>query len=127
MPMVPPTVTAQEHKIMIRNGKPVFYDPPELKAARQKLMDHLAIHRQPEKLTGPLELVATWCFPTDNPKLAGTPKYTRPDTDNLNKMLKDCMTRVGFWEDDAQVCREIIEKFWTPADTAGIFVRITQL
>ena len=34
LPMIPPTVTAQEHKVSVRNGKPVFYDPPELKEAR---------------------------------------------------------------------------------------------
>lgn len=26
--MIPPTVTAQEHKVMIRRGRPVFYDTP---------------------------------------------------------------------------------------------------
>ena len=35
MAMIPPTITAQEHKIVIRNGKPFYYDPPELMAARQ--------------------------------------------------------------------------------------------
>lgn len=29
--MIPPTVTAQEHKVMIRRGRPVFYDTPRLK------------------------------------------------------------------------------------------------
>lgn len=52
-------------------------------------------------------------------------RTTRPDTDNLNKMLKDCMTALGFWRDDAQVAQEIIEKFW--ADVPGIYIRITQL
>ena len=45
MAMIPPTITAQEHKIVIRNGKPFYYDPPELMAARQKLTNHLASHR----------------------------------------------------------------------------------
>ena len=31
--MIPPTVTAQEHKVMIRRGRPVFYDTPRLKPA----------------------------------------------------------------------------------------------
>ena len=26
--MNPPTVTHQEHKVAVVNGKPVFYDPP---------------------------------------------------------------------------------------------------
>ena len=39
---------------------------------------------------------------------------------NLNKLLKDCMTDVGFWKDDAQVASEICEKFW--AEVPGIYV-----
>ena len=34
MPMKPPTVTQQEHKVTAIGGKPIFYDPPELQAAR---------------------------------------------------------------------------------------------
>ena len=37
------------------------------------------------------------------------------------------MTKVGFWLDDAQVCREVIEKFWVKTSPAGIFVRLRQL
>ena len=44
MPMIPPTVTAQEHKVSIRNGKPIFYDPPELKRAKGKLIAYLSKH-----------------------------------------------------------------------------------
>ena len=29
MPMIPPTVTAQEKDVTVVNGKPVFYDPPD--------------------------------------------------------------------------------------------------
>ena len=127
MAMDPPTVTAQEHKVMVRNGKPVFFDPPELKAAKKKLTDYLAINRPNQPLAGPLELVVTWCFPTNNKNLDGQFKVTRPDTDNLDKLLKDCMTQLRFWNDDAQVCREIIEKYWVKTSPSGIWVRIRQL
>ena len=127
MAMDPPTVTAQEHKVMVRNGKPVFFDPPELKAAKKKITDHLAINRPEQPLAGPLELVVMWCFPTDAAVLNGTYRITKPDTDNLNKLLKDCMTQLRFWNDDAQVCREIIEKYWVKTSPSGIWVRIRQL
>lgn len=124
MPMEPPTVTHQEHKVAIRNGKPVFYDPPELKAAKAKLTAHLAKHTPKKKYKYGLRLTVKWLFPkglhTD-----GEYRTTKPDTDNLQKLLKDCMTRVGFWEDDAQVASEIIEKFW--ADIPGIYIRIEEL
>jgi Holliday junction resolvase RusA-like endonuclease len=35
------------------------------------------------------------------------------------------MTALKFWNDDAQVAQEIIEKFW--ADLPGIYIRITKL
>ena len=127
MAMDPPTVTAQEHKIVIRSGKPVFYDPPELKAARQKLTDALIPRKPPDRLMGPLELIVTWCFPTKDSRRDGMPMTSKPDTDNLDKLLKDCMTRAGFWEDDAQVCREIIEKFWVKTTPCGIWVSVGPL
>ena len=127
MPMDPPTVTHQEKQARVVNEKPVFYEPPELRTARQKLTDHLAQNRPNVKLSGPLELVVTWCFPTQDPKKVGQYRTTPPDTDNLNKMLKDCMTRLGFWNDDAQVCREIIEKFWTDTQHQGIYIGVKQL
>ena len=49
----------------------------------------------------------------------------KPDTDNLEKALKDEMTRLHFWADDAQVCSEIVEKFWS--DPCGVFVRVEEL
>ena len=35
------------------------------------------------------------------------------------------MTRLHFWQDDAQVASEISEKFW--ANTPGIFIRVEAL
>lgn len=55
----------------------------------------------------------------------GEYRITKPDTDNLQKLLKDCMTSVGFWKDDALVASEIAEKFW--ADPPGIYIRIKEL
>ncbi len=34
MPMIPPTHTHQEKQVRVVNGKPVFYEPQEMKAAR---------------------------------------------------------------------------------------------
>ena len=44
----------------------------------------------------------------------------------LQKMLKDCMTRCGFWKDDAQVARETVEKRWSD-DPAGIYIEVEEL
>lgn len=125
MTMVPPTVTHQEKQVHVVNGKPKFYEPQELKAARAKLEAYLAKYKPEKKYTGPVELVSTWCFPVRGKHKNGEPMTNKPDTDNLVKLLKDCMTKVGFWKDDAQVTRDIVEKFW--ADIPGIYIRIKEM
>ena len=124
LPIIPPTVTHQEKKVTIVKGKPVFYEPPDLADARQKLMAYLAKHSPDEKMTGPLQLITKWCFPKGSHG-NGTYKTTKPDTDNMIKLLKDVMTVLKFWNDDAQVASEITEKFW--ADVPGIYVCIKNL
>jgi Holliday junction resolvase RusA-like endonuclease len=125
MPMIPPTVTHQEKQVTVRNGKPVFYEPPELKDARAKLMSHLAAHRPQQPYEGGVRLTVKWLFPTKSIHKHGKYRTTKPDTDNLQKLLKDCMTRSHFWTDDALVASEICEKFWS--DTPGIYVKIEEL
>lgn len=125
MPMIPPTVTAQEHKVAVVNGKPRFYDPEEVKDARAKLTAALERYRPVEPYTGAVRLVVKWLFPVTGKHRSGEYKTTRPDTDNLQKLLKDCMTKCGFWKDDALVASEITEKFW--ADIPGIWISIEEL
>ena len=93
----PPTVTHQHQQVTVRNGKPVFYQPDRLKAAREKLTRQLKTHRPVEPIEGAVRLLTKWCFPLNTRhKIDGEYKITRPDTDNLQKMLKDVMTEVGF-------------------------------
>jgi len=119
-----PTVTHQEKQVHVVNGKPIFYEPQELKAARQKLEGYLVKHKPEKKYVSGVRLLVKWCFPKGRHK-DGEYKITKPDTDNLQKLLKDVMTDVGFWKDDAQVASEICEKFW--AELPGIFISISEL
>lgn len=125
MPMIPPTVTHQEKEAKCINGKPVFYEPAELKAARAKLTAHLAKHVPENKYTGPVRLITKWLFPITGKRRDGQYKTTKPDTDNLIKLFKDCATDLQFWTDDVLVVSEITEKFW--ADQPGIYVCIEDL
>lgn len=125
MPMAKvPTATHQEHKVSVVNGKPVFYEPADVKATRQKLTAYLGQHVPEQPFCGAVRLTVKWCFPKGRHK-NGTYKTTKPDTDNLQKMLKDVMTKLHFWQDDAQVASEIVEKFW--ADIPGIWIRVEEL
>lgn len=128
--MVPPTTTHQQKKIRVvknKKGKhvPMIYEPPELKAARSKLMGHLGKHVPKEKYTGGIRLVTKWCFPLTDGRYDGQYKTTKPDTDNLQKLLKDVLTDLGYWEDDALVVSEIVEKFW--AKIPGIYIAIEEV
>jgi Holliday junction resolvase RusA-like endonuclease len=125
MAMQPPTVTHQEKQVRVVSGKPVFYEPSELVAARAKLKAHLAKHAPSDPYTKAVRLLVKWCFPIRGQHKDGEYKASRPDTDNLQKLLKDCMTDVGFWKDDALVCSEITEKFW--AAIPGIYIVIEEL
>ena len=121
IPMVPPTITHQEKKVNVVNGKPIFYEPEKLKTARQKLMAYLGSE---EPFHNGVQLVTKWCFPRGRHK-DGDYRLTKPDTDNLQKLLKDCMTVIGFWDDDALVASEVVEKFW--AEIPGIYIKVTEL
>lgn len=124
MPMIPPTITHQEKKVHVVNGRPVIYEPSELVAARNKLTNHLGRYKPKQPMEGAIRLVVKWCFPRGRHR-NGEYRITKPDTDNLQKLLKDCMTVNGFWRDDAQVASEICEKFW--ADVPGIWIGLEQI
>lgn len=122
----PPTATAQEKQVRVINGKPLFYDPPQIKDAKRLLTGHLITHRPDMPLAGAVSLRTLWLFPKGKAHRNGEWRTTKPDTDNLQKLLKDCMTRCGFWKDDAQVVREIVEKRWSDEPT-GIYIEIEEL
>ena len=125
MAMIPPTCTHQEKQVRVVNGRPVFYDPPEVKRAKMKLAGHLAQYMPEKPYSCGVQLVTKWCFPAGGRHEDGEYRISRPDTDNLQKLLKDCMTMCGFWVDDSLVASEIVEKFWS--DIPGIYIRIEEL
>ncbi len=122
IPMKPPRTTHQTKAVRVVKGKPIFYEPDALKAARGKLSAHLAPHRPQKPMDGPLRVIVKWLFPTTRKAKHSKYKITRPDTHNLNKLLFDVMTDLQFWHDDAQVVSEGIEKFWS--NTPGIWIYI---
>ena len=122
----PPTSTAQMKQVRVVKGKPIFYDPPAVKEARNVLSAHLAMHKPDKPMAGPISLRVLWLFPKGKSHRNGEWRITKPDTDNLQKLLKDCMTRCGFWVDDAQDVREVAEKRWTD-DPCGIYIEVEEL
>lgn len=128
LPMIPPRTTAQQKRVVVtKQGKQLRYEDDALKGAHAKLRAYLAPQRPAAPLCGPVRLMVKWCFPDESRKHRhGEYKTTRPDTDNLQKMLKDVMTECHYWKDDAQVASEIVEKFWVRKHP-GIYVEVLQL
>lgn len=120
MPMIIPTATAQEKKINKKTG--TLYPDMSVKVAKEKFLAHLDKHKPEYPLRAPIYLMVIWYFHSDKYP-DRTPKITKPDTDNMIKLLKDCMTKKGFWKDDAHVVYEINGKYWTTG-TEGIFIKV---
>ena len=125
MPMVPPTLTFQDRQSIVVKGRGMLVDTPELKAVKAKLRDHLAPHVPATPFTGPVRVISKWCWPTEGTDhVNGEYRITKPDADNLSKMLHDLMEKLGFFENDSQVM-PVPEKFW--ADVPGIYIAIEEL
>ena len=118
----PPTATHQMKQINFKEKR--VYEPYAVKKARADLEGALSGFIPQEPFLGALRLTTKWCYPSGEHN-APSYKTTKPDTDNMIKLLKDCMTKLGFWKDDAQVASEITEKFW--ATPTGIYIKVESL
>lgn len=123
-----PSGTAQEKGECIRykivNGRRVPYihhfKKPEVEAMRRIFELKLKRYRPEKPAGGPVRLKVILYFDIKERKLWGNYKTTRPDCDNYVKELKDAMTTVGFWRDDAQVVDlQVVKRY---ADKATIFI-----
>ncbi|MCD8125123.1 MAG: RusA family crossover junction endodeoxyribonuclease [Lachnospiraceae bacterium] len=121
----PPTTTAQMRKVRVIHGKPMFYKPPKVREACRVLTEALAPYAPESPLEGAISLTAHWYFLCGRSHKDGEYRITRPDTDNIEKMLKDCMTSLNYWHDDAQVVCEHVEKYW--AKQPGIYICVDVL
>jgi len=115
-----PKGTAQQKGVSIINGKPHFYEKANVREARLELTQALKQYKPKKASTKPIILKVWFYFDVKDRHLWGNPKPTRPDTDNLQKLLKDCMTDVGFWEDDAQVVEETVGKYYSEKATIAV-------
>lgn len=111
--IIPPTATSQENKTAVVNGKIMHYKSKGAKATFATLTAALLPFRPKAPMDGPIRLVCYWRFPKGKSHRSGEWKITKPDTDNLQKALKDVMTRLGYWVDDSRVCSELVTKTWS--------------
>lgn len=125
--IVPPTATAQQKGVFVRNGRAHFFTKRKVRDAEDFLAAMLAPHAPPEPLRGAVYFQARWCFPyrKSEPKRvteAGReiPHTSRPDLDNLEKNLLDVLTRLRYWADDSLVFMKSTAKVWGPSPYLNI-------
>ena len=132
---VPPTATAQqkgERIVKLKSGRSFIshYKKKPVMEAQKLFCGLLTPFIPPSPITGPVIVEAQWVFPWRASERKGTirefqriPKDTKPDVDNSNKLLLDCLTQLGIWEDDSQAYRLVLDKYW--GDKPGIYLKLT--
>lgn len=128
--MTPPTATAQQKGVFVCGGRAHFFKKAKVRDAEQFLAAMLAPHRPAEPLDGPLFVQVRWCFPYKKSEKKSVvnagrevPHTSRPDLDNLEKNLLDVLTRLCFWDDDAQVFTKSTAKVWGPSPYLAIAIK----
>jgi crossover junction endodeoxyribonuclease RusA len=130
---VPPKATSQQKGICLIGGKPRHFKKKNVADAENSLTALLMPHRPAKPIEGAVALSVTWTYPwrssetKRNKALGYMPCTTKPDADNLVKMLGDCMTRLAFWNDDAQVADLRVRKGWGDKPGIGITVEAIPL
>lgn len=126
---VPPTATAQQKGACVRGGRVRFYTKARVSRDADFLAALLLPHRPPAPFAGPVSFEAVWTFPWRKSErksavAAGVPlpHASRPDLDNLEKLLLDVMTRLRFWTDDSLVAEKRTAKFRGPRP--GIWIQV---
>ena len=76
------------------------------------------------KLDGAVAVVIDFTLPTKDEPRHGKPHTSRPDADNLAKLVLDCIMRAGLIGDDAAVSSLTVRKTWGDTSHAGASLTI---
>lgn len=105
-----PTAQQKGVRIIKVHGRmmPMFYEKKNVKDAHILLKYSMERYKPKEPMHGPVTLSVEYLFPypKGTPKyrqIEGAPMVQRPDVDNIQKLLQDVMTEMGFWDDDSQI------------------------
>lgn len=113
-----PKGTSQMKRVNHRSGK--FFMGKDLKLAHDLYMNSLFEFSPERPIEGPVALGLVFAYSIKDKKKRGTMKTSRPDCDNIVKLVIDVMTELGFWVDDAQICQLRVTKMWSPNESAAI-------
>lgn len=125
----PPKQTAQSVSRIFRRKDGTPFIGKKNNTSKSELLCILKDYVPEKPFTGAVELIISWCYawrasePKKNRKLGYKYCTTKPDVDNICKQLNDCMTRLGYWVDDALVAKLTFEKMWCEEPHITITIR----
>lgn len=118
-----PKTTAQQKKFSTKTK--TFYKTSKIKQSEYLLVRVLS-GRQPRKTYDtPIKLSVTWLFPHTKKSKDGERKGTRPDLDNLQKLLQDIMCKLGYYKDDSLITDLTLKKRWHRH--SGLIIEINEV
>jgi len=116
------------------NGKARMYDPGTAEGWKSCVAAAVKEQDWNNTIPDPVRLSVVFLFPRPgrlNKKSSPAeriPHVSKPDADNCLKSVMDCMTQLGMWIDDAQVCGVEVEKWYVSRDEKpGAEIRIDVL
>lgn len=126
---LPPSVTAQQKRVRVIGGKPVFFHGASMQRERQTWAALLAPFVPAVPIQGAIKLtiIGIWPHPKSARKADQSrvlPKTTKPDCSNFAKEIEDQLARMRFMDDDARVSTLHLEKWCGPTDDVGIHIAI---
>ena len=138
IPLIPTAQMRARHRaIKTKAGHTIAttYTPAKQRREADQLMQLIAQYAPEIPMTGAVEfsMTAYFAVPKSWPAwkrdaaLAGDILHTKkPDIDNLQKHIKDCMTKTGYWNDDCQVsdCKDLKKRY---AIKPGWEITITEI
>ena len=130
--VVPPSVTAQQKRVRVVHGKPVFFHGAKMRAEANTWASLLNGRQPLAPMAGPVALAIRLVYPhlKATPKRdleRFIPKVSKPDAGNAGKHLEDVLVKLRFLEDDQQVARLTVEKWHGPESQVGIGIKIEPL
>ena len=109
------------------------YNAPSADEWKARVIAQARPYRPARPIRGPLTVHLTFCMPRpgrlqrrkdpDGP----IPHAVKPDKDNLEKAIFDCLTDDGWWEDDAQIYAGQTEKWYAAkGEKPGVWIEIVR-
>lgn len=113
----------------VRGGRAMHYTPDKTDQAERDFIALADQHAPASPLEGPVGLILEFEFPippswSKRRKADAHHHVSRPDLDNLVKLVTDAMTRSGrWWRDDSQVARVVATKVYGLAPQIRVWLQ----